>query len=652
MRNYQWVISILDKASGPMKTILQSGEKMAGMYDKVKGAAKGAMLGLALANQASQGIQTVANTLNGAVEPGIRYEQTLAEVSAITGVAGAGLDKMGDSARAAANVFGGSVVPQLNAAKGILSELGPQMAADQAAMDSATASVNILSKSMGGDTVGAMKALTTGVQQFGVDTSNTQLVAKAMSYEMNVMAAAANAGAAEVPQIADALRLSGIAAAGAKVSFVETNAAIQVLAQGGLKGAEAGTALRNVLAKLGEGRFMPKDIQKELKAAGVDINVMADKSRTLGQRLAEVKKIQGDSALVSKLFGLENQNAANILMRGTDALAGYEKSISGTNAATDAANTIMNTHASRMDKAKALWENLGISIFQATEPYLPFIQNSAEAAVKVTQLAPLAVWLGNALKWIAVGSKDGQKGLLGMGWEAMKTGGKFLWAGITGLGTFILSMISATAAQLGLNVAMSANPIGAIVLGLLAVGTAVYLIIKHWDTVKVWLLKVGSFFLKMNPFYLLVQSIFKLFPGVEAWFRALWGKITDFVKSLVGTFKSIWDKIAPYLGLGEMGSISIDANILRPGSNEDPFANGKMPDGLGFKGNQGIKSKIDGVAGGGSKPTTINIHIAKFQDSINIHTTTLKEGTNDVVAMLEEALTRVVNGVSQSAGNL
>ncbi len=650
MRNYQWVINLVDKATGPMKGILQSGEKMSGMFDKIKGAAKGAFVGLAVANQAAQGIQTAANTLNSAIEPGIRYEQTLAEVSAITGVAGAGLLAMGESGRSMANTFGGPVTQQLGAMKGILSEIGPQMAKDQAAMDSTTASVNILSKSMQGDTVGAMKALTTGVQQFGVDTKNTQLVAKAMSYEMNVMAAAANAGAAEVPQIAESLKGAGIAAAGAHVSFVETNAAIQVLAQGGLKGAEAGVALRNVLTTLGEGRFIPKEMQTALKAAGVDMNVLGNKSLTLNQRLTELKKIQGDTALTAKLFGKENLSAAGILLRGTGAMKDYATAITGTNAATDAANIVMDTTAGRMERMKALWENLGISVFNSIKPYVPYIQTTAQIAVMTSQMIPLLQLLGGGFAAAAVATFRFVLSQTASGLSMLKNIGLMAGAGILGLISFSGSLVGATVAQWALNVAMSANPIGLIVLGLAAIAGAVFLIIRYWDVLKVWLVNIGLFFIKMNPFYLMVQGIFKLFPGIEAWFHALWDKITGFVQGIVGKFKGLWDKIAPFLGLGKMGDVAIDSKVIMTGKNEDPFAAGQKSQGLAA--NPAVKSKVDGVAKGGSKPTTINISIAKFQDAININTTNLREGTNDAVAMLEEALTRVVNGVSQGVGNV
>ncbi|HEX8349495.1 MAG TPA: phage tail tape measure protein, partial [Hymenobacter sp.] len=364
MRAYQWVLNLVDKASGPMQTILQKAEKMSGVFDKAKAGAKSLAVGMMLANQAAQGISTAANTLNSAIEPGVRFQQSLADLSALTGQTGTGLQDLGKQGRDMSLLLGGSAADNIESYKGILGELGPQMATNKAAMASMGASVGILAKSMKGDSVGSMKALTTSLQQFNVDLKNPVTAAKAMTTAMNVMAAGANAGAAEVPDIAAAIRVAGVAASGARVSFIETNAAIQVLAQGGLKGAEAGTALRNVLGKLGEGRFLPKEVQTELKAAGVDIATLGDKSKSFADRLNELKKIQGDSALVTKLFGTENSNAANILLRGTGAMGEYASKITGTNAAVDAAGVIMNTHAGRMERAKALWENLGISAFE------------------------------------------------------------------------------------------------------------------------------------------------------------------------------------------------------------------------------------------------------------------------------------------------
>jgi hypothetical protein len=354
---------------------------------------------------------------------------------------------------------------------------------------------------------------------------------------------------------------------------------------------------------------------------------------------------------VSKLFGLENQNAANILLRGTDAMKDFEGAMTGTNAATDAARIIMDTTAGRMEVMKAKWENLGISVFGATKEYLPFLQNTADVAAKVGMMMPLLQVLGGGFMAVAgsVWRFVAAQGIAGL--SMVRNGLLMVGAGLIGAASFALGLVSATAAQWALNVAMSANPIGLIILGLVAVGTAVFLIIKYWDTLKEWLLNLGRFMLENNPFYLMVKGIFQLFPGVEKWFNDLWGKVTGFLHRMVGHIKVIWDKLAPFLGMGAMGSIEIDASVIKVMPGQDPFAMPGGPNDQTLGGNRNIKNRVDKVASGGSKPTTVNISIAKFQDAININTTNLTAGVNDMVAQLEEALTRVTNGVSQGIGN-
>ena len=133
-------------------------------------------------------------------------------------------------------------------------------------------SIATLSKTMGGNVAGATEVLTTAMNQFQVSTKDPIQAAGEMQRMMNVMAAAAQAGSAELPSISAALQQAGMAAKGANVSFAETNAAIQVLDKAGKKASEGGVALRNVLATLAQGRFLHKDVQQELSAAGVNMN--------------------------------------------------------------------------------------------------------------------------------------------------------------------------------------------------------------------------------------------------------------------------------------------------------------------------------------------------------------------------------------------
>ncbi len=148
------------------------------------------------------------------------------------------------------------------------------------------------------------------------------------------------------------------------------------------------------------------------------------------------------------------------------------------------------------------------------------------------------------LKWTKVGIKI--IGVLGGIWMAAKT--------ILGVVSIINSVrkaytllksatILAKIAQLAFNAVAMVNPFVWIGLAVVAVGAAVYMIIKHWDKIRkflikwgvkilTWLKNIGSFFLKLNPFYLLFKAIEKLFPG--------------FKNKLIGFFQSIWDIIIKF----------------------------------------------------------------------------------------------------------
>src|SRR5690606_807451 len=154
-----------------------------------------------------------------------------------------------------------------------------------------------------------------------------------MGRMMNIMAAAAKEGSAELPDQKQALEQSGMAAKAAALRFEEHAAAIQVLDKAGKKGSEGGIALRNTLAILSTGRFLPKDIQEELKAEGVNVDTLGDKTLDFTDRLRPLKKIMGDTALVTKLFGRANSNSALALIDGIDAQEQLKERIVDTNTA-------------------------------------------------------------------------------------------------------------------------------------------------------------------------------------------------------------------------------------------------------------------------------------------------------------------------------
>ena len=78
------------------------------------------------------------------------------------------------------------------------------------AMGTLGESVNVLSKGMAGDITGATNAITTSMLQFQVDLKNPVKAAEESRRMINVMAAGAKEGAAEIPQISFALFASSV----------------------------------------------------------------------------------------------------------------------------------------------------------------------------------------------------------------------------------------------------------------------------------------------------------------------------------------------------------------------------------------------------------------------------------------------------------
>lgn len=372
---------------------------------------------LILFNQFSQSIQGLTQALRGVNDPAVAFDKSLQELSAITGVSGEGLSEIGDMAQDVAKKFGTDAAQGVESFKLILSQLSPELGKTPEVMKKMGEDIATLSKTMGGDVTAAAEVLTTAMNQFQVSLDDPIAAEEEMAKMMNVMAAAAKEGSAELPQIQEALKQSGMAAKAAGVSFEEANAAIQVLDKAGRKGSEGGVALRNVMSTLAQGRFLPKDVQKELKGAGVDINILTDRSRSLQERLETLKPIMQDQALLSKLFGRENASSAIALISGTEELGEYKDAITGTNTAQEQADTIMQSYEERHKRLQAQIEGLKLKMFDMTGGITMYVQTFGEMLVPLAQMIPLFSGVAKGIKGIGTAIR-----MLGPVFTVLKTG--------------------------------------------------------------------------------------------------------------------------------------------------------------------------------------------------------------------------------------
>ncbi len=361
---------------------------------------------------ALDGVNQLKDSLDGLIAPGIALNTQMHDLSAITGQVGEGLKKIELNARASAKVFGTDATQNIESYKLLLSQLSPEIAKNDTALKMMGDNVNYLSKTMNNDTVAATEVLTTAMNQYGVSLDDPIQAGKQMTEMMNTMSAGAKEGSAEMPQIKAALEQSGMAAKAANVSFEELNAGIQILDKAGKKGSEGGVALRNTLATLSQGRFLPKEVKKELTDAGVSLQKLSDTTVPLTTRLRALLPIQNDAALLTKLFGKENSNAALALLNGVDAMDELTVAVTGTNTAIDQAKTVMGSYQEGMKRSMAVINDYKISFFQMVEPIMPAVQHTFEFISAAGQLAVslnalntiynvfnIHVWRGIKLWW-------------------------------------------------------------------------------------------------------------------------------------------------------------------------------------------------------------------------------------------------------------
>lgn len=423
--------------------------------------------------------QNLADGVSSLSSAGIQLDSQMHDLSAVAGVTGETLKQIEGFARDSAKAFGTDASVAVEGYKLLLSQLSPELGKYPDVLRAMGDCIQTTSKLMGGDGVAAAQVLTTAMNQYGVSLEDPTRASEEMARMMNVMAAAGQAGSAELPAISAALQQCGMAAKAANVSFEETNAAIQVLDKAGKKASEGGVALRNVLGQLSKGRFIEKQAAEELQKAGIDVVALGDTSKTLKERLEMLKPMLNDSALLSKFFGVENANAALALIQGTEALDGFTEAVTGTNSATDQAAIVMDSYAERQARVRQNFEDLKISMFQLTGDFALWCGILTEALVPIAQLSPLLSLLKSTmlgiknLQWATMWSTVRIRTISAMAGLMMYN--QTLAAGAVVSGTFKANILQATLAVLRFATVGLFNALkglGALVLSFVTGGTA------------------------------------------------------------------------------------------------------------------------------------------------------------------------------------
>lgn len=335
--------------------VKQNGD-IGGMKDKLSGMAAGAMAGLPV--QAA-GFAGLGYGVFDAVKNYSDFTAQLSQIKAVTGLDAEAMDAVKEKALelGADTQFSSTEAAQgmtelLKAGVSVKDVLGD---ASQAALDLAAAGQLSLPE--------AAEIMSTAINAFHIDDA---------THAADVLVGAANASATGVQELKYSLSAVSAVAAGVGMSFDDTNTALAVFANNGLKGSDAGTSLKTMLMNLSP---QTKQATEEMQRLGLLTDEGTSKFFDQEGHLRSLSDIAG--LLQEHLSGLTDEEKMNALstMFGSDAIRGGmimlregAKGVKDMNAAMkditahETAKVAMDNLRGSLLRLKSAWENLTIKL--------------------------------------------------------------------------------------------------------------------------------------------------------------------------------------------------------------------------------------------------------------------------------------------------
>ena len=305
----------------------QSSRQLGGGLSKLAGAIAGVLSVTALINEFRKAINVT-----------MEFNATISNLSALTGAVGKDLEVF---RQAAIDIGGATSLSATQAAEAmkLIGSASPDLLKSADSLKEVTQQAVTLAEAAGSTMPEAADAITGALNQF-------QLGADQAARVINVLAAGAKEGASEINDTVAAMKNAGVVAAQAGLNFEQFNGAIQALAQGQIKGAEAGTGLRNVLT------ILNTQMKAELRPSVVGLSTA----------LANLEKAGMNDTEMVKLFGRENITVAKVMLQFRGTMDDVTEAITGTSEAYKQAKTNQDNLKGDVAQLSSAFETLQLAI--------------------------------------------------------------------------------------------------------------------------------------------------------------------------------------------------------------------------------------------------------------------------------------------------
>jgi TP901 family phage tail tape measure protein len=384
------LLTVKDMASAQLQGF---GQKLGGMGKL------GAVAAVGLAGVAAAGVGLVAG-LGAAVGEAMDFESAMSGVAAVAGGTDADLKALSDTAIALGQDTTLSGIGATEAARAMRELAAAGLSVDDIVGGAALGALRLASA--GGIDVGrAAEIAAMALANFGLEGNQAASVA-------DLFARAANSSAISVDDIAESLKYVGPVAKSMGLSIEDTTAAIAALGNQGIKGTQAGTALRSMIVSLAS---PSKEAKKIIDGLGLSFFDSAGNMKDFGgiseelkTRMAGLTDQQRAHAL-STLFGNEALTAATVLYgEGAAGIAEWlGKVTSGASAADVGAKRNDNLKGS-LEALKGSVQTALIAIGMGLTPALKGLASSFASGVSaaIPFLTMLGQKIGAALT-VAIG---------------------------------------------------------------------------------------------------------------------------------------------------------------------------------------------------------------------------------------------------------
>lgn len=441
-----------------------------------------------------------------------------------------------------------------------------------------------LATSAGTDLTTAVDIATDSLGAFGQMTTDTTQLTKNFGVMQDQMAKTTTTANTSLVELFEAVGKGARTFTDAGQSMATFNSFAGVMANATIKGGEAGTALRNVMLRLSK---PSGEAAKALDDMGIKTADANGNFRDIVDIIADFEKglkgmgTQQRTASLSTIFGAKTVNGFNVLLgEGSEKLRKYrEDIIKSEGASKKMADAIRNSIGNRIKVLFSGLSELGLKFVEAFETRG---RGALNKLITVVQNFDMNIIIDAVNKGIETFKnltnfiKENKNVILGFITTLAIFKGAIIAVTIAQKAQMlamavapVLSMIKLfmslaktegilATAQLALNTAMSANPVGLIIIGVMALIAVTILLIKNWKVVSSFFGKVGKvigkFVSKMwnglmglldNPFFTAIGLILAPWLTIPLLIIKNWEQFKTIMigvgQAVLAVLKFLWD---------------------------------------------------------------------------------------------------------------